>query len=116
MNESNKPIAKDRRNYSPYSDPFISLRKTGPNLKRTETLTRHLIDGGYMAFYSPRCPAIVGIIFGLMVISWISLSDFFPNIHLPQLNKNLAIVPRTMAIVSMGFFAGFLMSTKSTRP
>lgn len=69
----------------------------------------------FFNFSAPRGPAIFGVILGLMVISWISLCEFFPNIPLPRLHKNLAIILGTMAIVLSGFFAGLLMSTKSTQ-
>jgi SSS family solute:Na+ symporter len=63
----------------------------------------------------PKWPAITGVIFGLIVISGVSLSGFFPNFPLSQVHNNLAIVLGTMAIILTGFFVGLIMRTKSPR-
>lgn len=61
-----------------------------------------------------KLPAVLGVIAGLLIIGWISLAEFLPQLELPLLHKNWAIVLGTMAIIITGFLAGILSSTKST--
>jgi len=70
---------------------------------------------GLISLKLSKIPAILGVISGLMVIAWVSLAEFFPQLALPLIHKNWAIVLGTMAIIITGFLAGIFMSTKSTR-
>jgi SSS family solute:Na+ symporter len=71
----------------------------------------------FLGLLSPnlsKFPAIIGVIIGILVITGISLGEYFPTLNLPIIHKNWAIVMGTMAIIIMGFLIGVLMSKKST--
>ncbi|MFD2200208.1 sodium:solute symporter [Shivajiella indica] len=66
---------------------------------------------GILTKIKSNLPPVLGVILGLIVIGWISLSDFFQSLGFLSLtiHKNLAIVLGTTAIFFVGFFVGHLI-------
>jgi len=75
-----------------------------------------IFSGGILGLFllgllSPKLsklPAFLGVIAGLLVIGWISLAEFLPQMELPLLHKNWAIVLGTMTIIVTGFLIGII--------
>jgi solute:Na+ symporter, SSS family len=66
---------------------------------------------GILTRLKSKIPPFIGVLTGLLVISWVSLSEMISAYGFPiiAIHKNLAIVLGTTAIFLVGFFAGLLI-------
>ncbi|WP_373522720.1 sodium:solute symporter [Aquiflexum sp.] len=67
---------------------------------------------GVLTQSKSNMPAIIGVIFGLIIIAWISLEELLRAQGWPvlDLHKNLAIVLGTMAVFLVGFVLGWMVN------
>lgn len=67
---------------------------------------------GVLTQSKSNIPAITGVIFGLIIIAWISLEELLRAYGWPvlELHKNLAIVLGTMAVFIVGFVLGWMVN------
>jgi solute:Na+ symporter, SSS family len=67
---------------------------------------------GVLTHSKSNIPAIVGVIFGLIIIAWISLEEILRTYGWPvlELHKNLAIVLGTMTVFVVGFVFGWMVN------
>ena len=67
---------------------------------------------GVLTQSKSNIPAITGVIFGLIIIAWISLEELLRTYGWPilELHKNLAIVLGTMAVFIVGFVLGWIVN------